>query len=96
MIQQKHLNPYLLIYLIATILLLLTSIGIVIVIILNDINGFNFISGQYLSCLPSTLNKFSSYIVIILKTDFIFSILSVIFALGQCGIVIWQFINFKK
>lgn len=96
MLRYKHLKPSLTIYLAATLLLFLTSIGIIVIIIVNELNGFSFSSVQFLTCPLYTMLKLNIYLQTILQVCFILSIGATIFALGQFVFLIWQFIMLKK
>lgn len=96
MLKQKHLSSWLLIYLISSLLLFLTTIGIIIIVIINEINGFNFISVQFLTCPVSINFKFNFSMEIVLKICFVLAIAGIVFALGQVVIVLWQFVVFRK
>lgn len=94
MLRYKHLKPSLTIYLAATLLLFLTSIGAIVIIIVNELNGFS--SVQFLTCPLYTTLKLNIYLRTILQVCFILSIGATIFALGQFVFLIWQFIMLKK
>ncbi len=94
MLYRKHLHPWLLVYLIATILLFLCTVGVIVVIIMNDINGFLFTPYTVSSCLYSTNIKLSTYMEVILKICFILAIVGIVFAMGQLLIVAWQVVKF--
>ncbi len=96
MLRYKHLKPWLTIYLVVTLLLFLTSIGIILIIIVNEINGFSFSSVQFLTCPLYTTIKLNAYLQTILQVCFILSIGATLFALGQLVFLIWQFITLKK
>ena len=96
MLRYKHLKPWLIIYLVSTLLLSLTAIGITVTIILNEINGFSYSSVQFLSCPLYTSTKVNIFLEIILQVCFIMSIGAIVLGLGQFAILIWQFILLKK
>ena len=96
MLYHQHLKPWLLIYVLATVFLFLSSIGIVVMIILNDINGFSFTKGTFSTCPPYTKLKLNMSIEIALQICFIMTCFAIFFSLGQCLIGIWQFVLFTK
>jgi hypothetical protein len=96
MLRYKHLKPWLVIYLVTSLLLSLSAIGITVIIILNEINGFSLSSVQFLSCSLYTSNKVNIYLEMILQLCFIMSIGAIVLGLGQLFILIWQFILLTK
>ncbi len=50
MLYHQHLKPWLLIYVLATIFLFLSCIGTLVIMILNNIIGFNSNKTTFLSC----------------------------------------------
>lgn len=94
MLYHQHLKPWLVIYLLATLLVFISAIGILVMIILNDINGFSFTKTVFSSCPPYVNLKLNLAIEIGLKVSFVMTIFAIIFTLGQCGIAGWQFFLF--
>ena len=95
MLKTKHLQPWLLIYLIVSAILLLIIVGLIVVILLGQITGFNFISGSFYTCQISSNYKFNFFMQIILRNSFILSILASTFALGQTAMAIFNFVKFR-
>ena len=95
MLKTKHLQPWLLIYLIVSVILLLTTVGLIVVIVLDQITGFNFISVSFYTCQISSNYKFNFFMQIILRNSFILSMLASTFALGQTGMAIFNFVKFR-
>lgn len=96
MLYRKHLHPWLLIYLILSLALFLSAAAIIVLLNINQINGFNLPGYSLIACPPYTYLKLQTNTEIILRISFILAILSTLFALGQLIFIIYQFIVFRK
>lgn len=97
MLYRKHLHPWLLAHIIATALFFLFAVGVIIVIVVNDISGwFSFVSYSLGTCLYSTIGKLSANMETVLRMCFLLSVGAIVLAAGQLGVLVWQFVKFRR
>jgi hypothetical protein len=96
MLYHQHLKPWLLIYVLTSVFSFLGFIGILVMIFLNDINGFDFTSTIFSACPPYTNLKLNMGIKIALEVCFLMSCMGIVVFLGQCIVSIWQLVVFTK
>jgi hypothetical protein len=95
MLYPKHLHPWLLVHMIATVLFFLCTVGVITVIVLNDISGwFKFSPYTFLTCLNSTYVKLTANMETVLQICSLLTIFAIVLALGQVIILVWQFVKF--
>ena len=96
MLYHQHLKPWLLIYLLVTVILFVSTVGTLVIIIINDINGFSFTQIVFSTCPAYTNMKLNFSMVNALQVCFVMSCIAIVFSLGQFILVVWQFIAFTK